>query len=156
MNWMTQSFNQRDHKPKRQRLRSTMPPAEAILWSQLNGRKLLGCKFRRQYGIDSYTVDFYSAEIKLAIELDGETHSLLGRKEYDQRRDAVIQSYGIRILRILNNDVYENLDGVWDAIVREAKKRMAELGPEVIRGRRGQRGKRATETGDAPPPAPPC
>src|SRR5262245_44496210 len=146
---MTQSFNQREHKRKRQRLRATMPPAEAILWSYLNGRKLLGCKSRRQYGIGSYTVDFYSA-------LDGETHYVPGRQEFDRRRDAVIQSYGIHILRILNSDVYENLDRVWDAIVREAKKRMAELGPEVKRGRRGQRAKRATDTGDPTPPAPPC
>src|SRR5262245_3054209 len=153
---MTQSFNQREHKPTRRRLRSTMPPAEAILWSCLNGRKLLGCKFRRQYGIGSYTVDFYSSELKLAIELDGETHYVPGRQDFDRRRDAVIRSYGIQILRILNSDVYENLDGVWDAIVREAKKRMAELGPEVKRGRRGRRAKRATDKGGATPPAPPC
>src|SRR5262249_12778253 len=148
-------FNQRDHKGTRQRLRSTMPPAEAILWSCLNRRKLLGCKFRRQYGIDSYTVDFYSAEIKLAIELDGETHYVPGRQKSDRRRDAMIRAYGIHILRILNSDVYENLDGVWDAIVREAKKRMAELGPDVKRGRRGRRAMPATETGDPTPPAPP-
>src|SRR5262245_29048685 len=105
-----------------------MPPAEAILWSYLNGRKLLGCKFRRQYGIDSYIVDFYSAEIKLAIELDGETHDMPGRQEFDQRREVFIRSYGIQILRFTNDDIYENLDGVWDAIVREARKRMDELG----------------------------
>ena len=71
---MTQSFNQRERKPTRQQLRSNMPPAEVILWSKLKGRQMLGCKFRRQFGIESYTVDFYSAELKLAIELDGETH----------------------------------------------------------------------------------
>src|SRR5262245_3084475 len=148
---MTQSFNQREHKRKRQRLRATMPPAEAILWSYLNGRKLLGCKFRRQYGIGPYTVDFYSAEIKLAIELDGETHFVSGKKEADHSRDAVIRSYGIQILRVLNSDVYENLDGVWEAISREAKKRMAELGPEVKRGRRTRQRKDSAETGGTTP-----
>ena len=153
---MTQSFNQHEHKPTRQRLRAAMPPAEAILWSYLNGRKLLDCKFRRQYGIGPYIVDFYSAEIKLAIELDGETHYVPGKKESDRGRDETIRSYGIQILRFLNSDVYENLDGVWEAIAREAKKRMAELGPEVKQGRRGRRAKRATDTGDPTPPAPPC
>ncbi len=151
---MTQSFNQREQKPTRQRLRSTMPPAEAILWSKLNGRKLLGCKSRRQYSVDSYTVDFYSAELKLAIELDGETHYDPGQKERDRRRDAVLRSYGIQVLRILNHDVYENLDGVWDLIARKAKKRMDELGPEVARGRRSRRARGTTDTGDATPPTP--
>src|SRR5260370_35511132 len=109
---MTQSFNQGERKPARRRLRSTMPPAVAILWSYLNGRKLLGCKFRRQYSVGPYTIDFYSAEIKLAIELDGETHYVPGKKEVDHRRDATIRSYGIQILRFSNSDVYENLDVV--------------------------------------------
>jgi very-short-patch-repair endonuclease len=89
----------------------------------------------------------------LAIELDGDTHDRPGRREFDARREAFIRSYGIRILRFLNNDVYENLDGVWEAIAREAKKRIHELGAEVQRGRRARR---ATDTVDPTPPAPPC
>jgi hypothetical protein len=72
------------------------------------------------------------------------------------RRDAKIQSFGIRVLRILNDDFYENLDGVWDFIAREAKHRMEQLGPEVKRGRRTTRTRRAVDTGGAIPPAPPC
>src|SRR5678815_4528568 len=114
---MSRHFNNSDSKSARRNLRANMPSAEAMLWSKLKNRQLLGCKFRRQYGIESYTVDFYSPEIKLAIELDGESHYQQGGQEYDKRRDAMIRSFGIRILRILNDDVYENLDGVWDALV---------------------------------------
>ncbi|MBI3860887.1 MAG: endonuclease domain-containing protein [Planctomycetia bacterium] len=136
---MTLSFNQLNTKKTRQALRASMPRAEVLLWSKLKGRKLLGCKFRRQYNIESYTVDFYSAELKLAIELDGESHYVAGKQASDARRDATIRSYGIRILRFLNSDVYENLEGVWEAIARAARERMQELGPDVARGRRSKR-----------------
>jgi len=152
---MTQSFNRSEPKPARQQLRGTMPPAEVILWSKLEGRGMLGCKFRRQFGIDSYTIDFYTSELRLAVELDGESHYVPGGKTRDNRRDATIRSYGIRILRFLNSDVYENLDGVWEAIARAARERMQELGPDVRRGRRTERAKRAHGRADPTPPTPP-
>jgi very-short-patch-repair endonuclease len=60
---MSRHFNNSDSKATRRNLRQTMPSAEAILWSKLKDRQLLGCKFRRQYGIESYAVDFYSSDI---------------------------------------------------------------------------------------------
>jgi very-short-patch-repair endonuclease len=71
---MTLHFNQTEHKERRRIARAAMPRAEVMLWSKLKGRQLLGCKFRRQFGVESYQLDFYSAELLLAIELDGETH----------------------------------------------------------------------------------
>jgi very-short-patch-repair endonuclease len=133
-----------------------MPSAEAILWSKLKDRRLLGCKFRRQYGIESYTVDFYSPDIKLAIELDGESHYQQGRQEFDKRRDAMIRSFGICILRILNEDIYENRNGVWDALVRAAREQIEQLRPSDKPGRIVKGARRAGKTGDATPPAPPC
>ena len=70
---MTQYFNGHEHKSRRQAARAAMPRAEVLLWSKLKNRQLLGCKFRRQYGIQSYRLDFYSPELKLGIELNGET-----------------------------------------------------------------------------------
>jgi len=65
-----------------------MPPAELILWSKLKGRKLLGCKFRRQYGIDAYSLDFYSPEVKLAVELmERAITALAARISTTARRD---------------------------------------------------------------------
>jgi len=140
-----------------------MPAAEVILWSKIKGRMLLGCKFRRQYGIDQYTLDFYSPEIKLAVELDGESHYRTGGQDFDRRRDAMIRSFGIRVIRILNDDVYDNLDGVWEFVWREVCARREELGISNHAGRRtrGQTGKTSRRRGEhkvpnATPPAPPC
>ena len=92
--------------------------AERILWSILSDRKCGGRKFRRQHAIEPYIVDFYCAEAKLVVEIDGESHD--GRQEYDRRRDEYLEKLGLRVMRITNGDVLENLDGVAEAILREA------------------------------------
>ena len=120
---MTEFFNRADEKSKRRELRNSMPTAEVILWARLKGRQLLGCKFRRQYSVGAFVMDFYSPEIKLGIELDGDSHFQEGRREYDQRRQAFIESFGIRIVRFLNVEIYDNLDGVLAAIEREVLER---------------------------------
>jgi very-short-patch-repair endonuclease len=92
---MNGPFNDRREKDQRRQLRATMPPAETILWSRLRRRQLLGCKFRRQHSVGSYVLDFFSAEIKLGIELDGDSHFEPGAPEYDQERQGFIESFGI-------------------------------------------------------------
>ena len=124
---MTEFFNREDEKPKRRELRNSMPRAEVVLWSRLKGRQLLGCKFRRQYGVGAFVIDFYSPEIKLGIELDGDSHFEEGRREYDQRRQAFIEAFGIRMIRFVNGEIYENLDGVVEAIAREIAERRREV-----------------------------
>lgn len=136
---MTLHFNRTDNKRQRRANRAEMPKAEVLLWSKLKNRQLLGCKFRRQYSVESYLLDFYSAELKLAIELDGDSHFTTGAKTADERRQRWIESYGIQVLRFLNTDVYDNLDGVWDVINRAATARMDELGPKITSPRRNQR-----------------
>jgi very-short-patch-repair endonuclease len=116
---MNEFFNRESETGKRRQLRNSMPDAEVILWSRLQGRQLLGCKFRRQYSVGSFTIDFYSVEVKLGIELDGDSHFQPGAAEYDRKRQQFIESFGIRILRILITDIYENLDGVLEMIGRE-------------------------------------
>ena len=120
---MNEFFNRESETDKRRQLRGSMPEAEVILWSRLKGRQLLGCKFRRQYSVGSFVIDFFSVEIKLGIELDGNSHFQLGAPEYDRKRQQFIESFGIRIVRILNTEVYENLDGVLEMIGREVLKR---------------------------------
>ncbi len=102
-----------------------MPNAEVMLWSRLKGRQLLGCKFRRQYSVGSFVIDFFSVEIKLGIELDRESHFQVGAPEYDQKRQKFIEAFGIRIVRVLNTDIYDNLDGVLEMIGREIVQRRA-------------------------------
>jgi very-short-patch-repair endonuclease len=96
-----------------------MPQAEVMLWARLRGKNLNGWKFRRQYSVGPYIVDFYCVESKLAIEIDGESHFVEGAEEYDRRRQVFIESIGIRFLRITNTDVYENLDGVLETIMQQ-------------------------------------
>ena len=108
---MTEIFNKGSQKQLRRVLRKNMPKAEIILWSKLRRKQLLGERFRRQYGIDSYVIDFYCPELKLAIEVDGESHTS-ARQTYDEERQAFIEAYGVTFLRFTNADVYENLDGV--------------------------------------------
>jgi very-short-patch-repair endonuclease len=120
---MNEFFNQKSEKEKRRHLRNTMPDAEVILWSRLKGRQLLGCKFRRQFSVGAFVMDFYSPEIRLAVELDGDSHFREGAREYDQQRTQFIERFGIRIVRVLNSDIYGNLDGILEMIGNEVLKR---------------------------------
>lgn len=122
---MTEFFNRTSEKAKRQELRNNMPPVEVILWSRLKGRQLLECKFRRQYSVGAFVIDFYSPEIKLGIELDGDSHFREGGPECDRERQEYIESFGIKIIRFLNPEVYDNLDGVLEVIAREITGRRA-------------------------------
>ena len=99
-----------------------MPPAEVILWLKLRSKGLNGCKFRRQYSIGSYIVDFYCPQIKLVIEVDGDSHFVDGADSYDRNRQAIIESLGISFLRFTNRDVYERLEGVINTILERISK----------------------------------
>ena len=113
---MTKLYNKSEEKFKRKRLRGNMPHAEVILWSKLKG-KGIGYKFRRQYSIGKFVVDFYSPELKLAIEVDGSSHYTENAMYRDNARQKTIESYSITFLRFTNKDIYENLNGVLIKIV---------------------------------------
>jgi len=93
-----------------------MTKAEKLLWEKLKSQQLENCKFRRQYSVDKFVIDFYSPEIKLAIEVDGDSHFQDGAVEYDAERQTFIESVGINFLRFTNDDVYYNLEGVIEVI----------------------------------------
>ncbi|MDX2256018.1 MAG: endonuclease domain-containing protein [Pseudanabaenaceae cyanobacterium bins.39] len=113
---MTELYNQTAQRDKRRSLRNNMPPAERIVWSALRGRQVEGCKFRRQYSIDVFVVDFYAPELKLAIEIDGDSHFQDGAQVYDAQREAFLRSKGTYFLRFTNQQVYNDLEGVIMAI----------------------------------------
>ena len=93
-------------------LRQNSTDAERKLWSVLRGRQLNGFKFRKQVEIDGYIVDFLCLEKRPIIEVDGGQHS----PERDARRTAYLESQDFRIIRFWNNDVLQNLEGVWTTI----------------------------------------
>ena len=109
-------FNKTSEKAKRRKLRNNMPKAESVLWYYLRRKQLEGYKFRRQYSVGKYVIDFYCPRFKLAIEVDGASHFWPGAAEYDKRRQKYIESFGIKFLRFTNTDVYENIDGVLEKI----------------------------------------
>lgn len=116
-------LNKTSEKEKRRFLRNNMPKVEIVLWSKLKGRQLKGCKFRRQYSVDKFILDFFCPDFKLAIEVDGDTHFLNGKPERDRERQIFIENSGIRFLRFTNNDIYKNLDGVLKTIEDFIEKR---------------------------------
>ena len=109
-------FNARHKKPNRRNLRNNSTAAEAVLWTYLHRRKLLGKKFRRQSSVGPYIVDFYCAECRLVIELDGAPHFGPNSDEYDQQRTAYLEKAGLRVIRFENRDVRDNIEFVLQTI----------------------------------------
>ena len=92
------------------------------MWSKLKQKQLLGYKFRRQYSVDSYVIDFFCPELKLAVEVDGTSHFKDGAEYYDRNRQESIEQLGIKFLRFNNAEVYKNLNGVLEVIVDNVQK----------------------------------
>ncbi|MES9898330.1 MAG: DUF559 domain-containing protein [Sedimenticola sp.] len=80
----------------------------------MRNRQLNGCKFRRQFPVYSYIVDFACLSERLIIELDGGQHA--EQKAYDEKRTAYLESKGFRLLRYWNNEVLGQLQEVVDDI----------------------------------------
>jgi len=99
-------------------MRKEMTEPETRLWLQLRAKRFGDVKFRRQKVIQDehqrYIVDFAANEPKLAIELDGDTHS--GREGYDAARTKFLKSQGYSVVRFTNTDVMESMEGVLERI----------------------------------------
>jgi very-short-patch-repair endonuclease len=113
---MTRIYNRQSEKEKRRALRRNMTKAEVLLWLRLKNKQVLGYRFLRQYSVDRYVLDFYCPKLRLAIEVDGESHFVEGAEEYDRERQQYIEALGIKFLRFLNTEIYQNLQGVLQAI----------------------------------------
>ena len=118
---MTDLYNRSTEKAKRQFLRNNMPLAEQVIWEKIRRRQVEGCKFRRQYSIGAFVVDFYAPELKLAIEIDRDSHFADGAQMYDQERDSFLRDQGTNILRFTNNQIYEDLEGVLFTLIKTIK-----------------------------------
>ena len=100
--------------PLARELRKNMTPQERDLWYQYLRHHPL--KFTRQKVLGKYIADFYCASAKLVIELDGSQHYEDKGQEADRERTQFLRQYGIRVLRVPNNAVSQNLRGVCDYI----------------------------------------
>ena len=97
----------------RRRLRRNSTPQETIFWSRVRAKRFKGLKFRRQHSIGNYIVDFYCPDKKLVIELDGCQHKREKDVRYDTGRTNHFESLGLRVLRFWNNEINDNLEGVF-------------------------------------------
>ena len=85
-----------------------MTSAEVVLWQMLRNRQVDGLKFRRQFGVGSYVLDFYCPELRLAVELDGAVHDSEEAIVYDRARTEYLwREHGIHVLRFENREVFE-------------------------------------------------
>ena len=91
-------------------LRKNMTTEEKKLWFEF--LRDFKHRFRRQHIIDNYIVDFYCADMKLVVEIDGGQHYTESGKVYDDERGVVLESYGVKILRFTNTDVINSFDAV--------------------------------------------
>ncbi len=104
-------------------LRKNQTPEESIIWQLLRNRQLDGFKFLRQHPIKVWKTsgrfhffyaDFYCAEKKLVLEIDGLIHEQ--QKEYDASRDYIMNELGLKVLRILNHEVNHDIKGTLQKI----------------------------------------
>ncbi len=100
-------------------LRKNQTKQERILWSILRKNQFYGFKFLRQYPIEPYIVDFICREKKIIIEIDGGQHNQPDDIEYDLERTNFLNSRGYKVIRFWNNDIDNNIDGVYKILQRE-------------------------------------
>ncbi len=103
-------LNQRSKK-----LRRNNTQAESVLWRMLRNRRLSRYKFRRQYVIEPYIVDFICLHKKLIIELDGEHHEF--QKNYDARRTIFLERHGYCVMRFSNSYLFNKDQELLEEIV---------------------------------------
>ena len=121
---MSHEKRYRLHAPTVERarqLRREQTPAEQKLWAALRGSLLGGFKFRRQRLIGRFIVDFFCAEAKLVVEIDGDVHA--GQEEYDQVRTDWLEERGYRVIRFCNEDVIKDIDAVGREILMACQRK---------------------------------
>jgi very-short-patch-repair endonuclease len=96
-------------------LRKNQTDAENWLWRNLRNRELGGWKFRRQYWVGNYVVDFVCIEKKLIIELDGGQHAL--QVEQDDQRSGFLIGKGFQLIRFWNNEVLQEGEAVLNVVL---------------------------------------
>ena len=99
-------------------MRSNATDAEHLMWQILRAKRFMNLKFRRQYVIAPYIVDFYCHELGLVIELDGSQHGTDDAIEYDAERTKFLEALDLRVVRYWNDDVLNRTDMVLEDLWR--------------------------------------
>ncbi len=96
------------------KLRNDSTFTEIMIWNNLKGKQMRGYDFDRQRPIDNYIVDFYCKDLQLAIEIDGESH--YGVEKKDEARDKRLNEIGVTVLRFDDTELRYNLEKVLETI----------------------------------------
>jgi L-lysine 2,3-aminomutase len=131
------------------RLRRDMTDAERFVWRQFRHRRFAQFKFRRQVPLGHYIVDFMCFDRRLIIELDGGQHTL--RREYDDRRTKWLEQRGYRVLRVWNDEVFDDWETVEQAIWNYLQADPSPPAP-LPQGERGDRGAERSSSRDGQRP----
>ena len=109
----------KDLKENARFLRNNMTEQERKFWQIIKNRQFYGYRFLRQYVIGDYIVDFICREKKIIIELDGGQHNEQINIVYDLSRTKYLENKGYKVIRFWNNDIDNNLDGVYLQLKKE-------------------------------------
>ncbi len=112
----------RENIQRSRTLRRTQTNAEKKLWDLLRNRQLLDVKFRRQFPVGHYIIDFYSPQCRLGIEADGGQHYDEDGKQKDETRTEELSKFGIKILRFSDYEILNNIEGIIEVIQKEVGK----------------------------------
>jgi len=102
-------------RDKARSLRTNQTKTENSIWRLVRTKQVKGLKFRRQHPIPPYIVNFVCIEKRLIIELDGGQHA--DAIEYDENRTKFLESKGFTVIRFWNNEVLDNIDGVYEVLL---------------------------------------
>jgi very-short-patch-repair endonuclease len=100
-----------------QEMRRALTPAELRLWNALRGKRLARLRFRSQHPVGPFVLDFYCAEHKLVVEVDGSVHQEPAQVVRDQARTERAEAYGYRVVRFTNEEVFGDLESVLENIL---------------------------------------
>ena len=109
-------YNSITIKPRRRSLLKSQTDAERKMWGILRNKQMGGFKFYRQYSVGHYILDFFCPARQLAIELDGGHHAEGVHAQHDEARTKYLIQHDIQVLRFWNNEVVNNMEGVWEKI----------------------------------------
>lgn len=110
-------YNDSKYKFLRRKLRNAQTKEEKMVWNLIRNKKINDCKFYRQYSVGKYILDFYCPKKRLCIEIDGGQHNDEKLIIYDKIRSEFLESQDIKVIRFWNNDVRNNIAGVYEVIL---------------------------------------
>ena len=105
--------------PRAKELRKSMTKAERKIWYEIfRNKQFEDLRWLRQRPIANFIVDFYCAELKLVVEIDGGSHFTQAGKVYDEERTKILEGYGLTVIRFTNEEILKNLTGVHQRLLQ--------------------------------------